>query len=69
MGSDKISGALREALLKRAVGYEYEERRVIAGKDGKPERVEVTRRHVPPDVRAIQRIQLMIELGEWIEEC
>ena len=68
MGSDKIGGALREALLKRAVGYEYEERRVIAGKDGKPERVEVIRRHVPPDVRAIQRIQLMMELGEWSED-
>jgi len=60
-----IEKELREALLKRAKGYDYEEREIIAGKDGEPEKVKVTRRHIPPDLKAIQRIQFLIELGEW----
>lgn len=45
-------------LYQRATGYDYTERKIISkgkGKDGKPiiDRVEETRKHVPPDVGAI----------------
>ena len=62
-----IDEKLRDALLKRATGYEYEEREVIAGRDGNPERVKVIKRHMPPDVKAIRLIRALRELGQWEE--
>ena len=64
MGIDKI---LRDALLRRATGYEYEEREVVAGRDGNPERVKVMKKHMPPDLKAIQKIQTMRQMGQWEE--
>ena len=55
----------KEALLKRALGYEYEEKEIIAGRNGKAEKAKVIKRHVPPDVKAIERIQYLIAIGEW----
>lgn len=48
---------VESALLKRATGYTYEEKKIIYGfpdKDGnRPMRTEITERHIQPDVRAI----------------
>lgn len=45
---------LNDALLKRALGYEYEETEIIASKDGKSTRIKKTRKIVPPDTKAIE---------------
>ncbi len=63
--ADKMEADLREALLKCALGYEYEERTITAGKNGRPERVQVVKKHVPPDLQAIERIRYLQRVGEW----
>ena len=62
-----IEEELRDALKKLALGYSYEEREVIAGREGKPERVRVTQKHISPDLKAIHRIQALRQLGQWEE--
>lgn len=52
--TDEEGKKIKEALIKRAKGYEYEEIEVTATKDGKPLKVKRTTRHVPPDVNAIK---------------
>ena len=47
------------------MGYEIEEREAIAGKSGKAEKVRVIKRHVPPDLKAIERIEYLINSGKW----
>ena len=47
----KEKEALQAALLKRAIGYDYEEKKIIADKNGKPQKIEVYHKHVPPDIR------------------
>ena len=64
---NSIDDELRTALRQLALGYEAEDRKIIVGKDGNAERVEIMKRHIPPDLKAIQRIQLMREMGEWEE--
>jgi hypothetical protein len=49
---DAADGQVEMSLFKRAVGYEYEETKVIATKDGKAVKVEKTKKHVAPDVTA-----------------
>jgi len=44
---------IREALYKRAMGYEVEETKVVVKKDGTPVRIEKTKRHIPPDIKAM----------------
>ncbi len=44
---------MREALYKRAMGYEVEETKVIVSKDGRPVRIEKTKRHIPADIKAM----------------
>ena len=44
---------LKQALYKRAMGYEVEETKVIVSKDGRPIRIEKTKRHIPPDIKAM----------------
>lgn len=56
--------AVKEALLKRALGYEYEERIIEARKDGS-QKVKVVKKHVPPDVRAAERVFLLMKTGRW----
>lgn len=63
ISSDKDS--LKAALLKRALGYDYEEKEIIAGRNGKPEKAKIIKRHVPPDPKSIERIQYLISIGEW----
>ena len=47
---------IKDALIKRAIGYEYEEKEIIADKTGKPGRVRITKKHMPPDINAIKYI-------------
>lgn len=54
-GKAKVDAEVEDSLLKRAMGYEYEETKIIGrkGKNGDTiERVEKTRKQVAPDVLA-----------------
>lgn len=62
---DKILADMKAALLKKAMGYEYEEREAIASKPGKPDRVKITKRYVPADLAAFREIKQMIDDEEW----
>lgn len=50
---EEVNLKVEEALLKAALGYEYEETEVIASKDGRNSRVKKIKRVVPPDTTAI----------------
>lgn len=56
--------AVKEALLKRALGYEYEEKIIEARKDGS-QKVRIVKKHVPPDPRAAERVFLLMKTGRW----
>lgn len=56
--------AVKEALLKRALGYEYEERIIEARKDGS-QKVKIVKKHVPPDPKAAERVYLLMKTGRW----
>lgn len=43
---------VEESLFRRAVGYDYDETKVVVDDDGK-KRVEKSRKHMPPNVAAI----------------
>lgn len=60
-----IDEKLKDALIKRAMGYEYEEKEIIADKNGKPERVRIMKKHVPPDIKAISKIEYLKRVGLW----
>ena len=51
---DDMKMKAREALERLAVGYEFEERKIIADKNGKPQKVEVYKKHIPPDLNALR---------------
>jgi hypothetical protein len=56
---------VKEALLKRAMGYEYEEKEIIADKTGKPGKIKVIKKHMPPDIEAIKLVSIRIKQGNW----
>jgi len=62
--ANKKEQAVKDALLKRALGYEYEERIVEARKDGS-QRVRIVKKHVLPDTRAAERVYLLMKTGRW----
>lgn len=49
----ELKSKIEDALLKRALGYEYEETEIVATKDGKNARVKKIKKVVPPDVNAL----------------
>lgn len=61
----KDENEIKEALLKRALGYEYEEKTIEAGPNGKPKSVKVTKKHVPPDTKLAADILLLMRCGKW----
>lgn len=63
-----IDKKTKEALLKLALGYEYEEKEAILNKNGKAEKVKVIRRHVPPDYKAIEKVRKLMAHNKWGEE-
>lgn len=56
---------IKKALLRRALGYDYEEKVVEATKDGKQSKVRIFKKHVPPDVKALERVLDEINHGRW----
>ena len=56
--------AIKDALLKRALGYEYEEKIIEARKDGS-QKVKIVKRHIPPDAKAAERVFLLMKTGRW----
>lgn len=63
MGKSKEQ-AIKDALLKRALGYEYEEKIIEARKDGS-QKMRIVKKHVPPDPRAAERVFLLMKTGRW----
>lgn len=61
-----VKNEIKEALLKRAKGYEVEEKEIVLDKNKKETgKVKVTKKHIPPDVNAIKIINSMIDRGKW----
>ena len=56
--------AIKEALMIRALGYEYEEKIIEARKDGS-QKVKIVKRHIPPDAKAAERVFLLMKTGRW----
>lgn len=56
---------VKEALLKRAIGYEYEEKEIVADKSGKQGKVKIIKKHIPPDLDAIRAVLSKIENKKW----
>ncbi len=50
--------------MKRALGYEYEEKIIEARKDGS-QKVKIVKRHIPPDAKAAERVFLLMKTGRW----
>lgn len=62
---EKIDAETKALLLKLASGYEYEERIVIADKDGKVEQVKIIKKHAKPSLKALEKIEELKEYDEW----
>lgn len=61
-----IDTKIKEALTKRALGYEVEEKEIIVDKNGKQTgKLVLKKRHMPPDVAAIKEIQRLMDTGRW----
>lgn len=57
---------MRDLLLKRARGYEVEEKEIILDKNKKDTgKVKVTKKHIPPDVNAIMLVRNLIDNNKW----
>jgi len=56
---------IKDALFRRATGYDVEERESVIDKDGKLKSIKVKKRHVPPDIKAINQVQRLMRLGQW----
>lgn len=62
---EKDSVKLKEALLKMATGYEYEEKIIEADKDGKNKKIKLLKKYMPPDMKALEKVMLMIKTNKW----
>lgn len=51
IGKEFVDYDVQNALLRRALGYEYEETKTITSKDGS-QKIEKTKKHIPPDTVA-----------------
>lgn len=56
---------IKNALLHRALGYDYEEKVIEATRDGKQGKVRIFKKHVPPDVKALEKVLDEINHGRW----
>lgn len=50
-----VADEMKEALHKRAVGYEVEETEFIASADGRPGKIIRRKRHIPGDPKAMMQ--------------
>ena len=51
-GKEVVDINVENALVKNALGYDVEETKVVVDKDGKPVRIEKTKKHIRPDTTA-----------------
>lgn len=64
--NNNVNEQIQSALLKRATGYEVEEKEIILDKNKKDTgKVKVIKKHIPPDVNAIKTVRNMLERGQW----
>lgn len=56
---------IKGALLKRALGYDYEEKEIVGDPSGKPIKVKVLKRHAPPDMSAIREVLRRMDQDNW----
>jgi len=63
--STNDSELLKQALFKLATGYECEERIAEVDRDGRTLRMKVIKKHVPPDLKAIEKISFLMRCGRW----
>lgn len=61
---DANEQTIKDALLKRALGYEYEEKIIDARRDGS-QRMRIVKKHMPPDAKAAERVYLLMKTGRW----
>ena len=66
VGRQKVVLEIKASLYKKAVGFEYEEKRGIQ-KDGKTVSVEVYKRYSPPDVTAAAMMLRNLD-KEWLDK-
>ena len=62
--NNNVNEQIQSALLKRATGYEVEEKEIILDKKDTG-KVKVIKKHIPPDVNAIKTVRNMLERGQW----
>lgn len=61
-----VKKEMRELLLKKARGFEIEEKEIILDKNKKDTgRVKITKKYIPPDTNAIKTIIRLKQSGEW----
>ena len=61
-----VNEQIKNALLKRATGYEVEEKEIIIDKNKKDTgKVKVIKKHIPPNLNAIKTINSLLQRGEW----
>jgi len=61
----EIQQKLRDSLERLATGYDYEERTIVTNPQGKPEKIQINKKHSPPRMDAIKEIQALIAMGAW----
>lgn len=59
--TDDVKKQMKEALLKKALGYEYEEKEIILDRTGKSTgKVRVIKKQMPPDMGAWVKVAQMM---------
>lgn len=63
MSKNDNTGIDIQALIKLAEGYEYEEKEILVGRSGKPEKMRVFKKHMPPNIKAIEELAYLKSIG------
>ena len=61
----EIQDKIKFSLERLATGYDYEERVIITNPQGKPEKIQINKKHAPPRMEAIKEVQALIAMGAW----
>ena len=62
----EIDTKIKEALEKRAYGFEIEEKEFIKNKNNENTgRIKVTKKYIPPDETALRTILQLKQAGKW----
>lgn len=62
----EIDTKIKEALEKRAYGFEVEEKEFIKNKNNENTgRIKVTKKYIPPDATALRTILQLKQAGKW----